>query len=328
MRRRQPSLRPPINRSHVLSFFLGVLCSWCLMRESPTGEPRARSTGRGLVQDEEQNSNSNNNSNLPNHIDASKIVPHAKALNDAMQPGRGYQPDETRSKTWLPEMMGSYWWLNNCHDDNKKTTVSVPEAFGIAALNMTYPKSYFSGRKGHPGGKGPTDLAYLKYIHRYAGLVRGREVTSLVEFGNGGGPFAAHWHRLYPDQFVTVEGSGAGCALAVERGVPRERVVQHDLRHPLYLGRQFDVAVCTEVVEHVEPLFAAQIVLNLVVHADVVWFSFKTAAGGNRAWINHPNERLLTLWTNLFDFYGYNIVPFHPFGVQLLGRLRRLQARE
>jgi hypothetical protein len=161
----------------------------------------------------------------------------------------------------LPEIKGSYWWLNNCGQG------SVPEAFGIAALDMTYPKDYFYGG-GHPNGHGWTDLNYIKYINRYASLFLGRDVDSLVEFGNGGGVYAETFQKLYSsDKFVTVEGTGAGYEKTLNRGVPKEQVVQHDLRHPIYLGRRFDVAVCTEVVEHVEPPFSSQIVLSLVLHA-------------------------------------------------------------
>lgn len=241
---------------------------------------------------------------LPNHIgDSTKFAAHVQSLNDAMKPGRGYQPTKERYNTKLPEAKGSYWWLNNCGQAN------VPEAYGIAALNMTYPKDYFFGA-GHPPSEGFKTDNYLKYIHRYAGLVLGRDVKSLVEFGNGGGMFAENFVKMYGRNFITVEGSGAGCELTIDRGVPKDQVVQHDLRHPIFLGRRFDVAVCTEVVEHVEPPFAAQIILSLVLHADVIWFSYKPEGLEHGAWINHPNERPFEMWRNLFDFYGYEVVKF------------------
>ena len=39
-------------------------------------------------------------------------------------------------------------------------------------------------------------------------------------------------------------------------------------------------------------------------------FSFKQVGLQNGAWINHPNERPLEMWRNLFDFYGYDVVQF------------------
>jgi hypothetical protein len=102
--------------------------------------------------------------------------------------------------------------------------------------------------------------------------------------------------------------------LSVMRYRPRLRKLDHErqktsnsatlLRHILHLGRRFGVAVCTEVVEHVEPLIASQIIMTLMLHADIIWFSFKPSADK----INHPNERPLKIWKNLFDFYGYDVV--------------------
>lgn len=160
--------------------------------------------------------------------------------------------------------VGSYWWLNQ----------SVPESFSFAQLDRTYNQDYFDFG-GHPDRP--------EYVQTYVTLVDqltrlffrdGRPITSLVEFGNGGGYFAQGFAaRPYAD-FVTVEGSGAGVATTLQRyNIPSDQVVQHDLRLPLYLGRRFDVAVCSEVVEHVEPPFAAQVVLTLVLHSNVIWFS-------------------------------------------------------
>lgn len=286
--------------SNITSFFLGVVVSIFFMRNF-----------QSLMNSTSSSSNNNNDNNvvvLPNHIDATKVVAHTRSLNDAMTPGRGYQPTKERYNTKLPEAKGSYWWLNNCGQD------SVPEAFGIAALDMTYPEIYFTKPGGgHPNGKRPTDKNYIKYIHRYASLFLNRKVESLVEFGNGGGYYAEIFSNMYTgDNFVSVEGTGAGYALTLKRGIPKTQVVQHDLRHPIFLGRRFDVAVCTEVVEHVEPPFAAQIVLSLVLHSDIIWFSYKPAGLNNGAWINHPNERPFELWKNLFDFYGYDVVKFNP----------------
>jgi len=284
---------------NVLSFILGIIC--CRHFPLLVEEERLEkiTPPSNVIDNKHVNVNTEY---LPNHIDGANFEAHIQSLNDAIKPGRGHQPTKERYNTMLPEAKGSYWWENNCGQ------AKVPEAFGVAALNMTYPKDYFIG--GHPSSYGETTENYLKYIHRCAGLVLGRDVESLVEFGNGGGFFAERFLKIYGRNFMTVEGSGAGVELTLSRGIPKDQVVQHDLRHPMFLGRRFDVAVCTEVVEHVEPPFSAQIVLSLVLHADVIWFSFKQVGYENGAWINHPNERPFEMWRNIFDFYGYNVVPF------------------
>jgi hypothetical protein len=54
----------------------------------------------------------------------------------------------------------------------------------------------------------------------------------------------------------------------------------------------------------------------IILFKDIVWFSFKPVGLKNGAWINHPNERPFEFWSNLFDFYGYEVVKFdhrmHP----------------
>jgi hypothetical protein len=202
---------------------------------------------------------------------------------------------------------GSYWWMNE----------TIPESFSMAALDQTYNANYFANG-GHPVHARDT---YVDYVFRLCSLFmpQQQKITSVIEFGNGGGYFAKVFsNRLtsgtiyqpgHHPLFTTVEGTGAGIAETLQKWqVPEHQVIQHDLRLPIFVGHRYDVAVCTEVVEHLEPPFASQIILTLVLHSDVIWFSFKPYGGNHRAWINHPNERPLKFWKNLFDFYDYNIV--------------------
>merc|ERR1712166_39738 len=144
-------------------------------------------------------------------------------------------------------------------------------------------------------------------VTRFGGMVLGKEVSSIIELGNGGGYYADLFLKGGYD-IITVEGTIAGYQKTLSRGFPVSRAIKHDLRLPLFAGRTFDVAVCTEVVEHVEPPFSSQIILNLVTHAEVIWFSFAPVLPGKGAWINHPNEKPWVFWESLFEFYGYQVI--------------------
>ena len=239
---------------------------------------------------------------------------HDAAVAHIQRLGNGYEPQDGRETKPLPEVAGSSWW----------STGAAPESFEVSKLNSIYNASgYYRGYGVY------VTPHYVPLMMRFCGQVLGRRVQSVLELGNGGGAFTVVYRRLGVD-IVTVEGTALGYASTLKRGIPLERVVQHDLRLPLRLRRRFDAVILTEVVEHVEPVFSSTIVLNAVLHSDVVWFSYKHNNSRARAYLNHPNEqpgyvartrtRVLRLtsvrvpagrklWVSLFNFYGFKCVP-------------------
>lgn len=191
----------------------------------------------------------------------------------------------------VSETAGSYWWDN----------AALPGGLKIQKMDdRLYPRVYFEAIQGQ------TSPYYLSSAIELTSRILGKKAQSVLELGNGGGYYA---EMLFKRKFdvITVEGARAAVESTVLRGVPRERIVRHDLRLPLVLSRRFDIALLTEVVEHVEPPFSSQVVLNAILHSDVIWFSFGDVTSG-KARPDHPNERPGALWTNLFDFYGFDCV--------------------
>lgn len=276
--------------SIILILFICLCSKIDYDNDSMLSSPNKNTATTTINKDKENDMNRNTEYHYAAHLDSMKQA--------TMSENRGYALSTQLSENPIANAVGSYWWLD----------LTVPQSFSFAELDTTYPKKYFVSA-GHPAHNVDP---YINYVHKYTSLfMPNGKTTSLVEFGNGGGYYAKQFVDLYPGgekSFVTVEGSGAGILMTLERGVPESQVIQHDLRLPLYLGRRFDVAACTEVVEHVEPPFASQIALTLVLHADVIWFSHKPLGLQNKAWVNHPNERPFKMWKNLFDFYGYDVV--------------------
>lgn len=116
-----------------------------------------------------------------------------------------------------------------------------------------------------------------------------------------------------------MEGCSVGITKAIDRGIPRERLLKHDLRMPLDLKRSFDIVLCTEVAEHIECPFSGQLVQTLVRHGRIIWFSSESP-GTNPDHYHHCNEQPNRFWRELFHFFGFTMFPMEPSVVQNLER--------
>lgn len=124
---------------------------------------------------------------------------------------------------------------------------------------------------------------------------------------------------LHPETIIDV-----GCAIGdyvdgfVDRGVDAvglegstnvweylecevSRVFVLDLRTPINIHRKFDVALCLEVAEHIEPEYADVFVKNLVALSDTVVMS--AAIPGQRGHY-HVNCQEPPYWIGKFSSYG------------------------
>lgn len=187
-------------------------------------------------------------------------------------------------------------WL---HKQNYWFDPNHEHGFGIVDLDSIYPEKYFETDHVKP----ETVKAYVDHVYHFFNLIGRRELRRVVEFGCAGGWFT----KAFEDKgarVIAFEGSTAGMERAIGRGCAN---VQHlDMRYLLDLTvkERMDIALCTEVAEHIEPPFSAVLVLSLIQSADLVWFSSEEP-NTNPAHIHHPNEMPDIFWINLFEFYGY-----------------------
>jgi hypothetical protein len=186
------------------------------------------------------------------------------------------------------------WWL----------TPGCPHAFKYFDIDGLYPSAYFAPKPDqvHPTeGIAKSLYGYMQEVFKAA---RGSAFTSVLELGTGGGEITAAFRDAALD-YIAVEGTLEGGRRLTERGIPADRVISVDLRRMQPLGRTFDLVMCTEVIEHIEPFFASKIIELCTVHADAVWFS--AADRNRRPHIHHMNEQAIEVWDNLFAFLGFSI---------------------
>lgn len=187
---------------------------------------------------------------------------------------------------WLEDMN---WWHNPDH----------PNSFSYCNLDEYYPPDYIKS------ATMPEHVvnAYVRYVCEYYIKIKKKELTSLVEFGSAGGWFLKAFQDIFIDA-VGLEGTLAGCVQCIKQGVRGDTISRVDFRNPIALNRKFDVALCTEVAEHVESPFAATLVRSLTQASDLVWFSSEPP-NTNKPHLHHCNEQPLKYWINLFAFFGF-----------------------
>jgi hypothetical protein len=196
-------------------------------------------------------------------------------------------------------------WL---HKQNFWFDPDHEHGFGIVDLDSIYPEKYFE----HDHVKPETVEAYCRLVPEIYESLTGRQPESLIEFGSAGGWFLAEFiKRGY--FCLGLEGTKAGIDACFRRGIIDNQILQHDFRRPIDMSGAkgpsghrlgYQIALCTEVAEHIEPPFSSVLVKSLVDAAPFIWFSFEEP-NTNPAHIHHPNEMPAKFWINLFDFYGY-----------------------
>jgi SAM-dependent methyltransferase len=151
-----------------------------------------------------------------------------------------------------------------------------------------YDDSFFAARDG-AGASASVVVPYL------AELLRPR---SVVDFGCGTGDWLASFRASGVDDVLGVDGDYVPRERLV---IPDECFVPHDLTEPLPLGREFDVALCLEVAEHLPESAAETLVAGLVQAAPLVLFG---AAIPDQRGEGHVNEQWQGWWASRFAAHG------------------------
>ncbi len=125
------------------------------------------------------------------------------------------------------------------------------------------------------------------------------DIGSTVDIGCGHGHWGACALSIGISEVVCVDGPWTDRDALV---VPENAFVSADLSKPLTLNRKFDLAISTEVAEHLPLMAAEPFIDNLVRHSDLVLFA---AAIPNQGGYQHINEQWPSYWISLFEAKGY-----------------------
>lgn len=117
---------------------------------------------------------------------------------------------------------------------------------------------------------------------------------SVVDVGCGLGDWLAAFRELVVDDVVGVDQHPGQSG---ELKIPRERYRRRDLTQALRFDRNFDLALCLEVAEHLPEEIAGRLVDDLVALAPATVFGAAVPGQGGRG---HLNERWPEYWVELF----------------------------
>jgi hypothetical protein len=161
--------------------------------------------------------------------------------------------------------------------------------------NKIYNQKYFKRMSSMPGwyenGNKMGDVIFKMF-----------KPKTVVDFGCG---TARTIHRLFIKgcKVRGIEGS----LNSAKNFIPIEvlsYVEQGDVTEPIVLNDRYDVAICTEVAEHIPTNKSEQLIENLVNASDLIVFS---AAGLGQTAPSHINLQTLNFWDDIFHKYGYGM---------------------
>lgn len=150
------------------------------------------------------------------------------------------------------------------------------------------------------------DYDHLKNTHSLAGpqaaiplLFRDLKPASLLDVGCGVGTWLRAAYDLGIADVLGVDGVDIPEDMLL---IPKNLFNHFDFTQPLRLGRRFDVALCLEVAEHLEPNAGALLITSLTEHADTIFFS---AACPGQAGQHHLNCQWPAYWQTHFNTRGF-----------------------
>lgn len=133
-------------------------------------------------------------------------------------------------------------------------------------------------------------------------IVKWLKPSSVVDFGCGEGLWLNVVKRLDAD--ICIRGIDGDYIDKNRLKIPIETFQIADLSKPLKMDTRFDLAISTEVGEHIDEQYSEQFIDNITNASDNVLF---TAAIPGQGGINHVNEQWQGYWCEKFKRRGFSV---------------------
>ena len=179
------------------------------------------------------------------------------------------------------------WWYD----------IDFPDSYTIFDTDTLYPDRYYAD------GHGITS-AMVEERYHFVNEMFGDPLTSIADIGVSCGQYL----KIFQDHDIEafgVDGSKASLSKCKALGIYPNHLIQVDLRLPVDLGRKFDIIMCNDIAEHIEPPFAGMLIYNITKHSDFILFSAETDTLPNEPHYHHCNEMPYKYWENLFKFFDF-----------------------
>jgi len=125
---------------------------------------------------------------------------------------------------------------------------------------------------------------------------------SVVDVGCGTGNFLFQFKKSGVKKVLGIDGSWVNKDVLMKNLLPEE-FYEADLENPIYINERFDIALCTEVAEHIGAEYADNLVEGLIRLSDIIIFSAAIPYQGGQ---NHVNEQWMEYWIDKFEKLGYD----------------------
>lgn len=124
--------------------------------------------------------------------------------------------------------------------------------------------------------------------------------ASVIDLGCGAGMWLDAFRNVGVRDVDGIDGSDAATYEAPVTS--RIDIRRHDLRMKFNAPKKYDLCLCLDVIEHIEPEFEDNLIWSCVHASDTILFSSPTPGQGGAG---HVNERPISHWVEKFFSYGY-----------------------